>query len=68
MSRCFFLASYNLVQAVTMATVAGETVKPDGFLVPKICDVPARFSSGKFSSPARTRGFAGKIGVFGIPA
>jgi hypothetical protein len=58
----------NFFQAVTMPTVAGETVKPDGFRVPKICDIPARFSLWQIFCAAPGARFCRKIGIFGVPA
>jgi hypothetical protein len=58
----------NFVQAVTMPTVAGETVKPDRFRVPKICDIRARFSRWQIFFAGPDARFCRKIGVFGIPA
>jgi hypothetical protein len=37
----------NLVQAATMPTVAGETVKPGQFRFAKICGNPVGFSLRK---------------------
>jgi hypothetical protein len=57
----------TLVQAATMATVAGETVKPGRFQVPKICDIPARFPFWQIFIAGLNARFCGKIGLFGIP-
>jgi hypothetical protein len=58
----------NLAQAATMPTVAGETVKPEWFRVPKICDIPARFWRWQIFFAGPDARFCRKIGVFGVPA
>jgi hypothetical protein len=45
----------NFVQAATMPTVAGETVKPGQVRVAKICGIPVRFSLWQISASALMR-------------